>query len=228
MNLITKKRDERNLENFNAPSLNDNTGEQWLKKVEVLEQQKEELLDQVGKLEGIRGALEEKVSAYRYQLKDVTKQLEEVSVSSTKDNVVYHNKDNVERRRFVLQKQGLYRRINNNAPSAKPVKSNDLQERYDQLLEQYTSEREKNEQLSSCMLQNDKNSAQDLFTKVEAADTLLSAAALSRSIIQKAEEQAQHIERDLKEQVLSVLRCEKSLPQEVIRDLRNSIRCLEE
>lgn len=51
-----------------------------LSKVQLLEDRNEELLNQVKKLEGIRGALEEKVSAYRYRLKEITKQLEETQL----------------------------------------------------------------------------------------------------------------------------------------------------
>ncbi|WP_438729816.1 hypothetical protein [Enterococcus sp. AZ128] len=59
MIIITKKRDEANLKSVDISTLNDNTEGQLLSKVDLLENQNEELLNQVDKLEGIRGALEE-------------------------------------------------------------------------------------------------------------------------------------------------------------------------
>lgn len=91
--------------NFDVFSVTDNSKEQLLDKVDDLEIQNKELLEQIEKLEGIRGALEEKVSAYRCRLKEVTKKLEDHPIFLSRDIVVYHNKDNLERRRFVLHRK---------------------------------------------------------------------------------------------------------------------------
>ncbi|MFQ7236988.1 MAG: hypothetical protein ACLRPU_19100, partial [Enterococcus hulanensis] len=69
----------------------------------------------------------------------------------------------------------------------------------------YMYEREKNEQLFNYLFQKDENAALELFVKADAADTLLEATALSRRIIQQAEERARHIGTDLKEQLRGVL-----------------------
>ncbi|MGM0165651.1 hypothetical protein IGI39_000593 [Enterococcus sp. AZ135] len=47
------------MKSVDISTLNDNTEGQLLSKVDLLENQNEELLNQVDKLEGIRGALEE-------------------------------------------------------------------------------------------------------------------------------------------------------------------------
>lgn len=229
MILITKKRDEANLKNRNVSNLNDNTDEQLLDKVEVLENQNEELLDRVEKLEGIRGALEEKVSAYRYNLKELTKKLDDVDIPIKKEVVVYHNKDNLERRRFILQGRNLHEQAAVCHDSSDEVAEiTNLQEKYERLLEQYMYEHDRNDQLFSYLFQEEENAALDLFVKVDVADTLLEATTLSRRIIQQAEDQAQHIGSDLKEQLRGVLRRENHLPHEVVKDLKNGIRCLDE
>lgn len=93
------------MKNFDVSKLNDNTEVQLSVKVDVLEKQNSELLNQVDKLEGIRGALEEKVSAYRYRLKEVTRQLDNVEAVFPREKVIFHNKDNLERRRFIIRKE---------------------------------------------------------------------------------------------------------------------------
>ena len=227
MILITKKRDETSMENFDGSNLNDNCREQLLEKVEILEVQSEALLNQVEKLEGIRGALEEKVSAYRFRLKEVTKKLEDIDVSSSRDIVVYHNKDNLERRRFILGSRVNYQQECSN-DSEKAAEINYLQDKYERLLDQYMHERDKNEQLFNYLFQKEENVALDLFVKADAADTLLDATTLSRKIIQRAEDQAKHIGSNLKEQLNRVLKQENDLPQVLINDLKYGIRCLEE
>ncbi|MFU0785808.1 MAG: hypothetical protein ACFWTP_05735 [Enterococcus gilvus] len=61
--LITTKKDETILRNFYSSNSRMATKGQLVETVEFLENQNEQLLDQVERLEGIRGALEEKVSA---------------------------------------------------------------------------------------------------------------------------------------------------------------------
>lgn len=169
------------------------TKSQLVETVEFLENQNEQLLDQVERLEGIRGALEEKVSAYRDRLKELTVQLEEFHVSSTEKEVVYYNKDNLERRRFVLQRR----------PSTECLASEEqaeidyLEEKYARLLEHYMYEREKNERLTKGVSKKDEGTVLELFTKAEAADTLLKAATVSRKMIQRAEEHARQIESNV-------------------------------
>lgn len=217
------------MKNFDGSNLNDNCKEQLLEKVEDLEIQSEELLNQVEKLEGIRGALEEKVSAYRFRLKEVTKQLEDISVSSSRDIVVYHNKDNLERRRFILGKRMNDQQVSEcSSSSEKAAEMNDLQDKYERLLEQYMYERDKNEQLFNYLFQKENDAALELFVKADAADTLLDATTVSRKIIQRAEDQAKHIGSNLREQLNRVLKQENNLPQELINDLKYGIRCLEE
>jgi phage shock protein A len=169
------------------------TKSQLVETVEFLENQNEQLLDQVGRLEGIRGALEEKVSAYRDRLKELTVRLEEFHVSSTEKEVVYYNKDNLERRRFVLQRR----------PSTECLASEEqaeidyLEEKYARLLEHYMYEREKNERLTKGVSKNNESTVLEFFTKAEAADTLLKAATVSRKMIQRAEEHARQIESNV-------------------------------
>lgn len=107
------------------------------------------------------------------------------------------------------------------------MESDELQEKYDRLLEQYMYEHDKNEQLFNYLFQKEENAALELFVKADAADTLLEATALSRRIIQQAEDQARHIETDLKEQLQGILKFEHNLPQQVVKDLRYGLNCLE-
>lgn len=225
MILITKKRDETSMENFDVFNVTDNSKEQLLEKIEDLEIQSEELLDQIEKLEGIRGALEEKVSAYRYRLKEVTKKLEDNHILLSRDIVVYHNKDNLERRRFVLQRRTDVKQCL--GFSEKTEEINDLQNKYERLLEQYMYERDRNEKLFEYLFQKENDAALELFVETDAADTLLDAAKTSRKIIQQAEEQARYIESNLKERLNSVLKHEPNMPQEVINQVKEGIRCLE-
>jgi len=229
--IITKKRDEANLKSVDISTLNDNTEGQLLSKVDLLENQNEELLNQVDKLEGIRGALEEKVSAYRHRLKEVTKTIEDANLSSLKDEdeVVYHNRDNLERRRFIIRRKIIQQQtVDCSSAFGEMAATNELQEKYERLLEQYMYEHNKNEQLFKYLFQEEDAAVLELFVKEDAADTLLEATTLSRRIIQQAEEQARHIGSDLKEQLLGVLMFESSLPQEIITDLKHGLRCLEE
>lgn len=194
------------MENFDVSKLTDNTEVQLLDKVDVLKEQNGELLNQIDKLEGIRGALEEKVSAYRYRLKEVTRQLEDIDATAPYEEAVYHNKDNLERRRFILRRNLVQQDTKECSAAVEDAEKNDeLPEKYERLLEQYMYEREKNEQLFNYLFQQDENAALELFVKADAADTLLEATALSRRIIQQAEERARHIETDLKEQLRGVL-----------------------
>ena len=217
------------MENFDVSKLTDNTAGQLLEEMDVLEKQNSELLNQVDKLEGIRGALEEKVSAYRGRLKEVTRQLEEIDAASLNEEAVYHNKDNLERRRFFIRRS-LVQQETKECPAAfeEADKKDDLQEKYERLLEQYMYEHDKNEQLFNYLFHKEDRAALELFVKADAADTLLEATVLSRRIIQQAEEQAQHIGTDLKDQLLKLLKLENSLPQQVIKDLKHGIHCLEE
>lgn len=194
------------MENFDVSKLTDNTEVQLLDKVDVLKEQNGELLNQIDKLEGIRGALEEKVSAYRYRLKEVTRQLEDIDATAPYEEAVYHNKDNLERRRFILRRKLVQQDTKECSAAIEDAEKNDeLPEKYERLLEQYMYEREKNEQLFNYLFQKDENAALELFVKADAADTLLEATALSRRIIQQAEERARHIGTDLKEQLRGVL-----------------------
>lgn len=194
------------MENFDVSKLTDNTEVQLLDKVDVLKEQNGELLNQIDKLEGIRGALEEKVSAYRYRLKEVTRQLEDIDATAPYEEAVYHNKDNLERRRFILRRNLVQQDTKECSAAVEDAEKNDeLPEKYERLLEQYMYEREKNEQLFNYLFQQDENAALELFVKADAADTLLEATALSRRIIQQAEERARHIGTDLKEQLRGVL-----------------------
>ena len=194
------------MENFDVSKLTDNTEVQLLDKVDVLKEQNGELLNQIDKLEGIRGALEEKVSAYRYRLKEVTRQLEDIDATAPYEEAVYHNKDNLERRRFIIRRNLVQQDTKECSAAVEDAEKNDeLPEKYERLLEQYMYEREKNEQLFNYLFQQDENAALELFVKADAADTLLEATALSRRIIQQAEERARHIETDLKEQLRGVL-----------------------
>jgi len=194
------------LENFDVSKLTDNTEVQLLDKVDVLKEQNGELLNQIDKLEGIRGALEEKVSAYRYRLKEVTRQLEDIDATAPYEEAVYHNKDNLERRRFILRRNLVQQDTKECSSAFEEAEKDDvLQEKYERLLEQYMYEREKNEQLFNYLFQQDENAALELFVKADAVDTLLEATALSRRIIQQAEERARHIGTDLKEQLREVL-----------------------
>lgn len=191
--LITTKKDETILRNFYSSNSRMATKSQLVETVEFLENQNEQLLDQVERLEGIRGALEEKVSAYRDRLKELTVRLEEFQVSSTEKEVVYYNKDNLERRRFVLQRR----------PSTECLASEEqaaidyLEEKYARLLEHYMYEREKNERLTKGVSKNNEGTVLELFTMAEAADTLLKAATVSRKMIQRAEEQARQIDSNV-------------------------------
>ncbi|WP_249355061.1 hypothetical protein [Enterococcus hulanensis] len=194
------------MENFDVSKLTDNTEVQLLDKVDVLKEQNGELLNQIDKLEGIRGALEEKVSAYRYRLKEVTRQLEDIDATAPYEEAVYHNKDNLERRRFILRRNLVQQDTKECSAAIEDAEKNDeLPEKYERLLEQYMYEREKNEQLFNYLFQQDENAALELFVKADAADTLLEATTLSRRIIQQAEERARHIGTDLKEQLRGVL-----------------------
>jgi len=194
------------LENFDVSKLTDNTEVQLLDKVNVLKEQNGELLNQIDKLEGIRGALEEKVSAYRYRLKEVTRQLEDIDATAPYEEAVYHNKDNLERRRFILRRNLVQQDTKECFAAVEEAEKDDaLQEKYERLLEQYMYEREKNEQLFNYLFQKDENAALELFVKADAADTLLEATALSRRIIQQAEKRARHIGTELKEQLREVL-----------------------
>lgn len=194
------------MENFDVSKLTDNTEVQLLDKVNVLKEQNGELLNQIDKLEGIRGALEEKVSAYRYRLKEVTRQLEDIDATAPYEEAVYHNKDNLERRRFILRRNLVQQDTKECSAAFEEAEKDDvLQEKYERLLEQYMYEREKNEQLFNYLFQQDENAALELFVKADAADTLLEATALSRRIIQQAEKRARHIGTELKEQLREVL-----------------------
>ncbi|MBU5361017.1 hypothetical protein KQI58_07990 [Enterococcus raffinosus] len=213
------------MENFDVFNVTDNSKEQLLEKIEDLEIQSEELLDQIEKLEGIRGALEEKVSAYRYRLKEVTKKLEDNHILLSRDIVVYHNKDNLERRRFVLQRRTEGKQCLGSSKKTEEI--NDLQNKYERLLEQYMYERDRNEKLFEYLFQKENDAALELFVETDAADTLLDAAKTSRKIIQQAEEQARYIESNLKERLNSVLKHKRNMPQEVINQVKEGIRCLE-
>ena len=182
-------------------------------------------MDQIEKLEGIRGALEEKVSAYRYRLKEVTKKLEDNHILLSRDIVVYHNKDNLERRRFVLQRRTDVKQCLDFSEKTEEI--NDLQNKYERLLEQYMYERDRNEKLFEYLFQKENDAALELFVETDAADTLLDAAKTSRKIIQQAEEQARYIESNLKERLNSVLKHKRNMPQEVINQVKEGIRCLE-
>lgn len=195
-----KKRDEASLKILNGSNLRESDEGHFSSKEKVLENRNEELLNQVEKLEGIRGALEEKVSAYRYRLKELTKQLEERCLSSTQDEVVYHNKDSLERRRFIIRRNtNQQSTIKCSDASMKESEAKQLQEKYEQLLKQYMYERERNEALFDYLFQKEENAGLELFVKTEAADTLLEATRLSRKIIQQAEYQARNIESNINE-----------------------------
>lgn len=197
MILMTEKRDETKLDKLNISNACKDTKKQLLEKVTLLTDQNECLLDRVDRLEGIRGALEEKVSAYRHYLKEVTKQLDEARLSSWDDKVVYHNKDNLERRRFSLNKsQSVYKH---------PLSCDEVEEvvewkeKYDCLLEQYMYEQGKNEQLFNFLLQTKKYKGiaeLELLVHADAAATLLEATKLSRQLIQQAQDKAQNIQAD--------------------------------
>ena len=214
--------------NFDVFSVTDNSKEQLLDKVDDLEIQNKELLEQIEKLEGIRGALEEKVSAYRCRLKEVTKKLEDHPIFLSRDIVVYHNKDNLERRRFVLQRKSKRQQASECGDSSrKMMEINDLQEKYERLLEQYMFECDRNEQLFDYLFHQENDATLELFVKADAADTLLAAATTSCKIIQQAEEQAKYIESSLMERLNSVLKQKSNIPQEIIDDVKESLRCLE-
>lgn len=224
MILITKRRDEANVENLEIDASKD----QLLATVEDLEIQNEEQLEQIEKLEGIRGALEEKVSAYRYRLKELTTKIEDIRVSSSREIVVYHNKDNLERRRFVLQKRLCNRSARESLDSSKSTMHfDDLQDKYERLLEQYMYERDQNEKLFDYLFQKEDEAVLELFVKADAADTLLEATTVSRKIIQRAEEQARSIGANLEEQLNSVLKQKSHLPSEMIDEVKFGLRCLE-
>ncbi|MEQ7031253.1 hypothetical protein ABQE16_13790 [Enterococcus avium] len=214
--------------NFDVFSVTDNSKEQLLDRVDDLEIQNKELLEQIEKLEGIRGALEEKVSAYRCRLKEVTRKLEDHPIFLSRDIVVYHNKDNLERRRFVLQRKSKRQQASACGDSSrKTMEINDLQEKYECLLEQYMFECDRNEQLFDYLFHQENDATLELFVKADAADTLLAAATISRKIIQQAEEQAKYIESSLMERLNSVLKQKNNIPQEIIDDVKESLRCLE-
>ena len=88
----------------------------------------------------------------------------------------------------------------------KTMKINDLQEKYERLLEQYMFECDRNEQLFDYLFHQENDATLELFVKADAADTLLAAATTSRKIIQQAEEQAKYIESSLMERLNSVLK----------------------
>jgi vacuolar-type H+-ATPase subunit I/STV1 len=204
--------------NFDVFSVTDNSKEQLLDKVDDLEIQNKELLEQIEKLEGIRGALEEKVSAYRCRLKEVTKKLEDHPIFLSRDIVVYHNKDNLAKRQQASACGDS---------SRKTMEINDLQEKYEHLLEQYMFECDRSEQLFDYLFHQENDATLELFVKADAADTLLAAATTSRKIIQQAEEQAKYIESSLMERLNSVLKQKNNIPQEIIDDVKESLRCLE-
>jgi hypothetical protein len=192
--LITKKRDEARLEILDDSKLKESNNGKILSKVQLLEDRNDELLNQVKKLEGIRGALEEKVSAYRYRLKEITKQLEETQLPPTQDEVVYHNKDNLDRRRFILRGRLFQKGIEKRSKGYKGDQNvKELQEKYDRLLEQYMYEHDKSEALFDYLFQKEGNFDLELFARADAADTLLEATRLSRTIIQQAENHVQSI-----------------------------------
>lgn len=216
------------MENFEVSNFTNHSEQQLLDRVEDLEIQGEEFLDQIEKLEGIRSALEEKVSAYRCRLKEVTKQMEDIRASSLRKIVVYHNKDNLERRRFILKKRSHIELRQESCISSKKIgESNNLQEKYQQLLEQYMNERDRNEQLFAYLFQEKGNYELDLFMKKDAADTLLEAATVSSQLIQRAEEQSRVIGSDLKDQLNNLLKQESHLPQEIVNNVKYGLRCLE-
>ncbi|MBU5584791.1 hypothetical protein KQJ29_35265, partial [Enterococcus sp. S181_ASV_20] len=74
----------------------------------------------------------------------------------------------------------------------KTMEINDLQEKYERLLEQYMFECDRNEQLFDYLFHQENDATLELFVKADAADTLLAAATISRKIIQQAEEQAKY------------------------------------
>lgn len=206
----------------------DASKDQLLATVEDLEIQNEEQLEQIEKLEGIRGALEEKVSAYRYRLKELTTKIEDIRVSSSREIVVYHNKDNLERRRFVLQKRLCNQPARESSDSSKSTMHfDDLQDKYERLLEQYMYERDQNEKLFDYLFQKEDEAVLELFVKADAADTLLEATTVSRKIIQRAEEQARSIGANLEEQLNSVLKQKSHLSSEMIDEVKFGLRCLE-
>jgi hypothetical protein len=104
---------------------------------------------------------------------------------------------------------------------------NDLQEKYEHLLEQYMFECDRSEQLFDYLFHQENDATLELFVKADAADTLLAAATTSRKIIQQAEEQAKYIESSLMERLNSVLKQKNNIPQEIIDDVKESLRCLE-
>ena len=206
----------------------DASKDQLLATVEDLEIQNEEQLEQIEKLEGIRGALEEKVSAYRYRLKELTTKIEDIRVSSSREIVVYHNKDNLERRRFVLQKRLCNQPARESLDASKSIMNfDDLQDKYERLLEQYMYERDQNEKLFDYLFQKEDEAVLELFVKADAADTLLEATTVSRKIIQRAEEQARSIGANLEEQLNSVLKQKSHLSSEMIDEVKFGLRCLE-
>ena len=206
----------------------DASKDQLLATVEDLEIQNEEQLEQIEKLEGIRGALEEKVSAYRYRLKELTTKIEDIRVSSSREIVVYHNKDNLERRRFVLQKRLCNRSARESLDSSKSTMHfDDLQDKYERLLEQYMYECDQNEKLFDYLFQKEDEAVLELFVKADAADTLLEATTVSRKIIQRAEEQARSIGANLEEQLNSILKQKSHLSSEMIDEVKFGLRCLE-
>lgn len=167
--------------------------DQLMEKIEKLEDKNTFLAQEVDRLDGIRGALEEKVSAYRFRLKELIRQLESVDISPLNNQKVYHNRDELERRRFVIRRPNPVvdcQKVNGAGAE------NAANEKYDRLLEQYMHERERNEQLFDYLFSKEKKATLDLFIREDAADTLLEATTLSRVIIEQAELKARKLEAD--------------------------------
>lgn len=206
------------MKDLNISKLKEQSIQQLNGKVESLEIENEQLTGEVERLAGIRGALEERVSAYRNHCKALTRQLEAMNERVLMDKVVYHNKDGLERRSFILKQPKTF---------ICSTEQDSLQEKYDQLLEQYMYLQERNEELFNYVFLKEERAALELFICEDAADTLLEATTLSRRIIQSAEEKAQTIGLNLKNQLMEAVEVKKDLPREVVNEIKNGIRSLE-
>lgn len=174
------------------------TTEQLVKKIEELEDRNAELTEEVDQLSGIREALEEKVSAYRYRLKELTNQLESIDISPFSHQEPYHNRDELERRRLILQRPRSPVTGTDSINAEANKEESHIEEKYERLLEQYMCERERNEQLFDYLFSKEKNARLDLFVMEDAADTLLEATTLSRKIIEQAEMKVRMLETNMK------------------------------
>lgn len=203
---------------WNISKLKEQSIQQLNEKVESLEIENEQLTEEVERLTGISSALEEQTSAYRSHCKGLTSQLEAMNERVLIAKVVYHSKDSLKRRSLILKQPQAF--VDN-------TEQDSLQEKYDQLLEQYMYLQERNEELFHCLFSKEEQAALELFIREDAADKLLEATTLSRRIIQSAEEKARIIGLNLKNQLMEIIEGKNELPREVIDEIKKGIRSLE-